>query len=39
MRLGYSVWDRRGGWYTLPGTNEHRPYCRHEWKVLILKRK
>lgn len=30
-RLGYSVWARRGGWYTLPGTNEHRPFCRHSW--------
>lgn len=31
VRLGYSVWARRGGWYTIPGTNEHRPYCRHSW--------
>lgn len=30
-RLGYSVWMRRGGWYTVPGTNVHRPYCRHSW--------
>lgn len=37
-RLGYSVWDRRGGWFTQPdGT--HRPYCRHEWKANIVKRK
>jgi hypothetical protein len=37
-RLGYSVWDRRGGWFTQPN-GEHRPYCRHEWKANIVKRK
>lgn len=35
-RLGYSVWARRGGWYTLPGTNIHRPYCRHSWVSNIV---
>lgn len=36
QRLGYSVWDRRGGWITLEdGT--HRPYCRHRWKINVLK--
>jgi hypothetical protein len=39
MRLGYSVWDRRGGWYTLPNTNEHRPYCRHDWISNIVTKK
>jgi len=40
-RLGYSVWTRRGGWYTIPGTNEHRPYCRHSWmsNVVVKKRR
>lgn len=38
-RLGYSVWDRRGGWYTLPGTNDHRPYCRHRWKSNLVVQK
>ena len=38
-RLGYSVWDRRGGWYTKPGTNTHCPSCRHEWRSNIVKRK
>jgi len=38
-RLGYSVWDRRGGWYTKPGTNTVSPSCRHEWKSNIVKRK
>jgi len=37
-RLGYSVWDRRGGWLTMPdGT--HRPYCRHTWFAITVKRK
>ena len=38
-RLGYSVWDRRGGWYTKPNTNTHSPSCRHEWKSNIVTRK
>lgn len=29
--LGYSVFHRRGGWYTDPVTNKPRPYCRHHW--------
>lgn len=37
-RLGYSVWDRRGGWLTL-ADGSHRPYCRHSWNALILTRK
>lgn len=37
-RLGYSVWDRRGGWFTEPD-GSHRPYCRHSWKTLIVKEK
>jgi predicted transcriptional regulator len=32
-RLGYSVWDRRGGWYKPAGATEARPYCRHFWTV------
>lgn len=38
-RLGYSVWDRKGGWYTIPGTNTHSESCRHEWKVNVITRK
>jgi hypothetical protein len=38
-RLGYSVWDRRGGWYTEPGTNDHSPSCRHQWVSNIVTRK
>jgi hypothetical protein len=29
-RLGYSVFDRRGGWWTRPN-GEHSPSCRHRW--------
>lgn len=32
-RLGYSVWDRGGGWY---GSS---PSCRHEWKTNVVTRK
>lgn len=37
-RLGYSVWDRRGGWYTQPN-GVHSPSCRHNWKSNIVTRK
>jgi hypothetical protein len=30
-RLGYSVFDRRGGWWTMPN-GEHSPSCRHVWQ-------
>jgi hypothetical protein len=29
-RLGYSVFDRRGGWWTQPN-GQHSPSCRHRW--------
>jgi ribosomal protein S25 len=38
-RLGYSVWDRRGGWYTKPNTNIHSPSCRHQWVSSVVTRK
>lgn len=37
-RLGYSVWDRRGGWWTMPN-GEHSPSCRHVWKSSVVTRK
>jgi len=39
--LGYSVWLRRGGWYTVPNTDPplRIPHCRHEWKQRIVRRK
>lgn len=33
QRLGYSVWDRRGGWWG------DSPTCRHEWKSNVVVRK
>jgi DNA-binding Lrp family transcriptional regulator len=38
MRLGYSVWDRRGGWWTKP-SGEHSPSCRHRWVQNFVIRK
>ena len=37
-RIGYSVWDRRGGWFTQEN-GTHRPYCRHRWQVKVVTRK
>jgi DNA-binding MarR family transcriptional regulator len=37
-RLGYSVWDRRGGWWTMPN-GKHSTSCRHVWKQNVVKRK
>lgn len=37
-RLGYSVFDRRGGWWTMPN-GTHSESCRHEWKSNIVTRK
>ena len=37
-RLGYSVWDRKGGWWTMPN-GRHSESCRHEWRSNIVKRK
>jgi len=36
-RLGYSVWDRRGGWWNDNGTISES--CRHEWKTNVITRK
>lgn len=38
MRLGYSVFDRRGGWWTKPN-GTHSPSCRHRWQSNIVVRK
>lgn len=38
LRLGYSVFDRVGGWWTREdGT--HSPQCRHTWEVLTVTKK
>lgn len=39
QRLGYSVFDRRGGFWTRKGGNETTPYCRHKWKSNIVVKK
>ena len=36
-RLGYSVWDRKGGWWNDNGTISES--CRHEWRTNIVTRK
>jgi hypothetical protein len=38
QRLGYSVWDRRGGWWTKPD-GERSPSCRHRWVQNFVIRK
>ncbi len=38
MRLGYSVWDRKGGWYTEPSGNRSTE-CRHQWVSNIVMKK
>ena len=37
-RLGYNVWEMRGGWQTIKG-NTHIPHCRHIWEAHKVKRK
>lgn len=36
QRLGYSVWDRRGGFYHNPTTDKTTPYCRHTWMSHVV---
>lgn len=39
QRLGYSVWQRRGGFYSNPRTGVTTPYCRHRWvEQVVIKR-
>lgn len=37
-RVGYSVWDRKGGWWTEPD-GSHSPECRHIWSANIVLKK
>lgn len=39
QKLGYSVFDRRGGFWRHKGTDLTTPYCRHEWKSQIVVKK
>jgi hypothetical protein len=36
--MGYSVWNRRGGWYHTP-SGVNRPQCRHVWEQQLVIRK
>lgn len=38
VALGYSVYERRGGWYTM-SDGEHRESCRHIWSSKLMKAK
>lgn len=38
LRLGYSVFDRCGGWWTMPN-GTHSPQCRHEWVSHLVTKK
>lgn len=38
-KLGYDVWQKRGGWYHDPVKDVNLPHCRHEWRQVILRRK
>jgi hypothetical protein len=38
-RLGYDVFARAGGWWTLPNTNIHSPKCRHTWNAVVVVKK
>lgn len=40
QRVGYSVWERRGGFYHNPNTDTTTPYCRHRWvQNIVIKKK
>lgn len=36
--MGYSVWNKRGGWYT-ESDGTHSPSCRHIWEQQLVIRK
>lgn len=38
VRLGYSVWDRVGGWWTMPN-GVHSEQCRHQWVSHLVTKK
>lgn len=38
LKLGYSVLDRAGGWWTMPN-GDRSPKCRHEWVANIVTKK
>ena len=38
-QTGLDIFTKRGGWYTLPNTDLHRPFCRHIWQQQVLRKK
>jgi hypothetical protein len=38
-QTGIDIFTKRGGWYTIPGTNRHRPFCRHIWQQQVIRKK
>jgi DNA-binding MarR family transcriptional regulator len=38
-RVGYNVWNKRGGWQTVKGTDIHLPFCRHTWNSVLTQKK
>jgi hypothetical protein len=38
-RLGYDVFARAGGWWTIPNTGIHSPKCRHTWNAVVVIKK
>jgi hypothetical protein len=38
-KMGYSVWERRGGFYTDKKTGLTRPSCRHIWSQTLVKKR
>ena len=38
-RVGYNVWNKRGVWQTIKGTDIHLPFCRHTWNSVLTQKK
>jgi len=37
--MGLDVFTSRGGWYTIPGTDRHVPFCRHVFEAHLVRKK
>jgi hypothetical protein len=35
-KMGFSVWNFRGGWYHNPETGRNTPFCRHTWQQNVI---
>jgi hypothetical protein len=38
-RVGRNVWNKRGGWLKVKGTDINLPYCRHTWNSVLVQNK